>query len=187
MKAAVTAAGPTLIWINGAHGSGKTTVARRLVRACRGAWLLDPERIGFALQRSHGTCEDFRALPLWRAQSLEAALAAAGEGTERFAIVPMALAEPDWFDEIVGELRRRGVQVHHFSLLAAPATLRRRLRWRLDWPASRRWALARIDRFEALRQPAFAVQIETDGRQVAAIVREIVGHLPAELAARFGL
>ncbi|HYD12165.1 MAG TPA: AAA family ATPase [Allosphingosinicella sp.] len=181
----MTGTDPMLIWLNGAYGSGKTTIARRLVRSCPGAWLLDPERIGFALRRRREVGEDFRALPAWRAQTLAAALAAAEGGAERLAIVPMALAEPDWFDEIVGDLRRWGVRVHHFSLLATPETLRRRLRRRLDWPASRRWALARVECFEALRQPGFAVQIETDGRPVEAIVREIVGQLPADLAGRF--
>ena len=177
---------PRLIWLNGAFGSGKTTVARRLVRACPGAWLLDPERIGFRLRRTEPTGDDFRALPQWRAQTLEAVLAAAREWPERLAIVPMALADPVWFEEIVGGLRRQGVAVHHFSLLASLETLRRRLRWRLDWPASRRWALARTGDFEALREPEFAVQVGTDGKSVDAIVREIVGHLPPELAARFG-
>lgn len=181
----MTSAVPTLIWLNGAHGSGKTTVARRLVRSCPGAWLLDPEQIGFRLRRIPEAGDDFRAMPQWRTETLAAALAAAGEWPERVAIVPMALPEPGWFDEIVGGLRRRGVHVHHFSLLAAPETLRRRLRWRLDRPSSRRWALARIDRFEALRQPGFARQVETDGRSVEAVAGEILAHLPVELAARF--
>ena len=182
----MTPTDPQLIWLNGAFGSGKTSVARRLVRACPGAWLLDPEKIGFRLRRTERDGDDFRALPQWRAGTLEAALAAAQDWPERLAIVPMALAEPGWFDEIVGGLRRRGVAVHHFSLLASPETLRRRLRWRLDWPASRRWALARTGDFEALREPRFAVQVETDGKAVERIAREIVAQLPAELADRFG-
>ena len=183
----MTGSSPTLIWLNGAFGSGKTSVAKRLVRASAGAWLLDPERIGFALRRADPALRgrDFQDLPEWRELTLTAALAAAEAWPERLAVVPMALVEHDRFDGIVGELRRRGVAVHHFSLLAGAETLRRRLRWRLDWPSSRRWALAQIGRFEALRQPEYAVQVETDGRSLAAIAREIVACLPDEVAACF--
>jgi predicted kinase len=178
---------PTLIWLNGAFGSGKTSVAKRLVRACSQAWLLDPERIGFELRRTMPETRgrDFQELPRWQELTLQAAQQAAEAWPERPAIVPMALVDPDRFDGIVGELRRRGVAVHHFSLLASPETLRRRLRWRLDRPASRRWALAQIGRFELLREPPYAVHVETDGRKVAAIAGEIVARLPAEVAARF--
>ena len=178
---------PTLIWLNGAFGSGMTSLARRLVGASRDAWLLDPEEIGFRLRRAMpGTADrDFQTLPLWRDQVLETALAAAAEWPTRLAIVPMALPEHDRFDAIVGELRRRGVAVHHFSLLATPDTLRRRLRWRLDWPRSRRWAVDQIDRFAALRGPDFAIQIETDGRSRDEVVRAVLAHLPPEVAGRF--
>jgi predicted kinase len=178
---------PTLIWINGAFGSGKTTVARRLVAACPEAWLLDPEEIGFMLRRimPWTAGQDFQTLPLWRKLTLESGLAAAGAWPERIAVVAMALVEPDRFDNIIGELRRRGVAVHHFSLLASPETLRRRLRWRLDRPASRRWARDQIERFEGLRQPDYAVHVETDGRAVADVVRDIVAQLPPDLAGRF--
>ncbi len=178
---------PTLIWLNGAFGSGKTSVARRLVAASVTAWLLDPEQIGFTLRKlmPWRAGEDFQTLPLWRSLTLEAALAAAAEWPRRLAIVPMALPERDRFDAIVGELRRRGVAVHHFSLLAAPATLRRRLRWRLDWPRSRRWALDQIDRFEALHASEFAVQVKTDRLGREEVARAIVAQLPADVAARF--
>jgi hypothetical protein len=183
----MTKQAPTLIWLNGAFGSGKTSLARRLVAASRDAWLLDPEEIGFRLRRAMpGTADpDFQTLPLWRELVLESALAAAAEWPARFAIVPMALPEHDRFDAIVGELRRRGVAVHHFSLLATPDTLRRRLRWRLDWPRSRRWALDQMDRFEGLRGPEFAIQIETDGRSRDQVVRTVMAHLPPEVAGRF--
>jgi len=175
---------PTLIWLNGAFGSGKTSLARRLVAASRRAWLLDPEKIGFMLTRQMPSSgdRDFQTLPAWRELAVQAALAAAAEWPGRLAIVPMALPERERFDAIVGELRRRGVTVHHFSLLAAPATLRRRLRWRLDWPRSRRWALAQIERFESLREPGFATQIETDLRSRDEVVREIVAELPPDVA-----
>ena len=183
----MTRLAPTLIWLNGAFGSGKTSVAKRLVRACPGAWLLDPEQIGFTLRRADPSLRavDFQTLPDWQEMTLRAALDAATQWPERLAIVPLALVEPDRFDAIIGELRRRGVTVHHFSLLAAAKTLRRRLRWRLDWPASRRWALAQIDRFEALRGPAYARHVETDGRAMADVVHEIVTKLPPELASVF--
>ena len=178
---------PILIWLNGAFGSGKTSLARRLVAASGGAWLLDPEEIGFRLRRAmpETADRDFQTLPRWRELVLEAALAAAAEWPARLAIVPMALPESDRFDAIVGELRRRGVTVHHFSLLASPGTLRRRLRWRLDWPRSRRWALDQIDRFESLRGPDFAIQVETDRRTRDEVARAVVGRLPPEVAIRF--
>ena len=178
---------PTLIWLNGAFGSGKTSVAKRLVRACAGAWLLDPERIGFELRRTmpEARGRDFQELPRWQELTLQAAQQAAEAWPERPAIVPMALVDPDRFDGIVGELRRRGVAVHHFSLLASAETLRRRLRWRLDWPSSRRWALARIGQFEALHGPDFAVHVETDGRGLDEIARQIADRLPPAAATRF--
>ena len=183
----MTEQGPTLIWLNGAFGSGKTSLARRLVAAADTAWLLDPEQIGFRLRRSMPGIagQDFQTLPRWRELVLEAALAAAAEWPARLAIVPMALPEEDRFDAIIGELRRRGVTVHHFSLLATPATVRRRLCWRLDWPRSRRWALAQIDRFAALRRPEFAIQVETDDRSKDEIARAVVAQLPSDVAARF--
>lgn len=177
-----------IIWINGAFGAGKTGVARYLVKRSHGGWLFDPERIGFMIRRllPWTRAMDFQALPLWRTLCVEALAEAVRARPERVAIVPMAIVEPAIFDEIMVALRERGIAVHHFSLLASPDTLARRIRRQLDWPASRRWRFANIERCAVLRRPEYATHVETDGRTIAAIAAEILGHLPAEVRARLG-
>jgi len=176
-----------IIWINGAFGSGKTSVARHLAGRCADVFLLDPEQIGFMLRRLlPWTREvDFQTLTLWRQMTVQAILAAAGADSKRLPIVPMALVEPDYFDEIVGSLRREGVAVHHFSLLASPDTLRRRIRWRLDRPHSKRWARESIDRCAVLAADRFGIHIETDRLRIPEVAAEIVRRLPPPLRARF--
>jgi hypothetical protein len=42
-----------LLWINGPFGGGKTHVAAELTHRLPGAWVADPELVGFGL---HGMC-----------------------------------------------------------------------------------------------------------------------------------
>jgi chloramphenicol 3-O-phosphotransferase len=170
-----------VIWINGAFGAGKTSIARRIAVLRPDALLFDPEQIGFLLRRLlplEGIA-DFQDRPLWRALTVrlitEAEATAIGP-----VIVPMTLVNRGYFDEVVGGLRRSGVALHHFTLTASPAILRRRLRRRLAWPASRRWALARVEPCAAaLADPIFAVQVDTEGRKVAEIAADILARAGA--------
>jgi hypothetical protein len=166
-----------VIWINGAFGAGKTRVARRLVALRPDAWLFDPERIGFMLRSlwPGGGPGDFQDLPLWRQLTVATLAEAAHRNPGRVAVVPMTLVNHAYFREIMDGLAEKKVDVRHFTLLASPATLRRRIRWRLDRPASKRWALAQIERCTAaLADPGFAVHVTTDARSVAAIAQEIL-------------
>lgn len=170
------------IWLNGAHGAGKTSVARRLAGARPGLRLVDPEQIGFMLRRlwPGGGPADFQDLPAWRALTRDTLRALAEDPHVEDLVVPMTLAKPGHFQEIVGGLRAAGVDVRHFTLTASPATLRRRLRWRLDWPASRRWALSRIEPCHAaLQDDLFRTHVETDGRRVGEIAGDILGRVSA--------
>jgi hypothetical protein len=165
-----------VIWINGAFGAGKTKVAGRLAALRGGARLLDPERIGFMLRRLLPTdgVDDFQDLPIWRELTVRIVREAAAVSAAPL-IVPMTLADPAIFEEVIGGLRASGVDLRHFTLTASPATLRRRLRRRLDWPASRRWAMARAEACAAaLAGPAFAEHVDTEDRSVAEIATEIL-------------
>jgi hypothetical protein len=168
-----------IIWLNGAFGAGKTKVARRIVALRPEAVLFDPEQIGFLLRRLLPVAGDFQDLKLWRELTVRL-LREAEAGANGLVIVPMTIANPSYFEELVGGLRAGGVALRHFTLVASPATLRRRLRWRLDWPSSRRWALARAEPYAAaLAAPMFAEHVDTQGRNVAAIAADILARVQA--------
>ncbi|MEA3035823.1 MAG: hypothetical protein QOH04_1588 [Sphingomonadales bacterium] len=171
-----------LIWINGAHGAGKTSVARKLAALRANAFVIDPEQIGFMLRRiwPGGGPPDFQDLPAWRELTVAALGAAAAERPEATLIVPMTLASLLYHGEIVGGLRARGVDLRHFTLVASPATLRHRIRRRLDWPRSKRWALSRVDPCSAaLEDTAFADHVPTDGLGIAGVAAEIMRRVEA--------
>jgi hypothetical protein len=171
-----------LIWINGAFGAGKTTVASKLVASLPGYLQFDPEQLGFLLRKYFPTEQqktDFRKLKLWRHLTVETAAGLISE-TSRSLVVPMSLIWPQDLNYIIDRLTSNGIEVHHFSLVAKPETLRRRLIRRLAKPSSTLWALRQIDEcVKALSSPDFATHIEVDARSPGAIRDEILAHLDA--------
>lgn len=172
-----------LVWLNGAHGAGKTSVARAIAERRPGCWLLDPEQIGFILRKAWPAPmpDDFKELPVWRQLTLTMLRVAAAERPDELILVPMTLAEPEHFREIVGALGQTGVSLRHFTLAAEPATLRRRLRRRLDWPGSRNWALARVDSVSrALSDEIFATHVATDQLTIEEVAEMVLALLDRE-------
>lgn len=85
-----------LVWIDGAFGVGKTTVAKALARRWPAALTFDPEQLGFMLRRivpPDLRTRDFQDMQLWR-QLVRQTAAGLIEHYERPLIVPMALPAP---------------------------------------------------------------------------------------------
>ena len=170
-----------LIWINGAFGAGKTQTAHELHRRTADTRVSDPEVLGFALGKMlpPGTFDDFQDIPQWRSgvvDTLQQADAAAAGPV----IVPMTILRGDYFDEIVGGLRTRGVDVRHYALTATPETLRKRLRSRLSTLRGHEdtWALSNIDRcVSALATERYAAHVPTDELSTDEVVEWIAGDL----------
>jgi len=170
-----------LIWINGAFGSGKTQTAHELQRRLQRAQVVDPELLGLALRKMlpAQSREDFQDLPQWRAGVLTT-LVQAETSFDGPVIVPMTIVRDDYFDQIIGGLRARGIDLRHYSLIATSATLRRRLRQRSGYMLARlagrdeTWALRQIDRcVDVLDGERYASQIATDERPIDEVVETI--------------
>ncbi|MET4782953.1 AAA family ATPase [Glaciihabitans sp. UYNi722] len=168
-----------LIWINGAFGAGKTHTAFELMRRLSGAHIADPELPGFALHRMlpPAARSDFQNLPQWRSAIVDT-LQQAEEAHLGPVLVPMTIVRDDYFDEIIGSLRSRGVDLRHYALTASPETLLRRLSTRIAFLRTglRRetWAVEQIPRcVAALAQDRYAAHVDTDHRSTDEVVEWI--------------
>jgi hypothetical protein len=167
-----------VIWINGAFGVGKTTLATLLVRRLMGAFLLDPEPLGAVLRDrltpAAARPSDYQDLALWRSFTREAILTAT-ESTPTV-VVPMTLARPQYHDEIVGALRAR-VPLLQFTLTASRDTILERDSGRPD--GDRDWVEQHVDRVvAALADERYAMHLDAERHspeELAAIVLASVG------------
>lgn len=170
-----------LIWVNGAFGAGKTQTAHELHRRLPDSHVADPEVLGFAIRKMvpRPAWVDFQDLPQWRS-SVGETLRQADAASAGPVIVPMTIVREDYFEEIVGGLRRSGVDVRHYALVAAPETLRRRLDSRLSSLGGRlvggseTWAMEQIPRcVAALTGEHYATHIPTDDLSTDEVVEWI--------------
>ena len=163
-----------LLWINGPCGVGKTATAFELNRRLPGSVVCDPAHVGYGMRRMlppllrHGFWQD---IPAWRHAVLEL-LRVTLAGHSGPVIAPMTLLNPSHFQEIIGSLRDDGIQLHHFALLAEPATVIRRLRARSlgREPRTQPWQTEVLDEWlEQLHRPEFAQHVHTDHMTVAQV------------------
>jgi hypothetical protein len=162
-----------LLWINGPFGGGKTATACELNRRLPGSVVCDPEHVGFGMRRMLPTAlrGNFQDLPAWRHSVVEL-LRLTLAGYDGPVIVPMTLVDSGYFREVIGSLREDGFAVRHFTLLAEPATVRRRLGRRSLGTEVRRgsWAVEHLgEHLQRLGAPEFAAHIHTDRLTVAQV------------------
>lgn len=141
-----------IVWVNGAFGSGKTT----LVDVMRPRWpevlVHDPEMVGYVLRKIvEVPTGDFQDLRLWRRQVADLAVGLVEE-YRRPVLVPMTLVNPGYLGEIFGALKDAGIDVHHFFLKVSREVLEQRIDGRTFTPDNpeqdekvRRWCKERIE------------------------------------------
>ncbi len=170
-----------IIFINGAFGAGKTTIAELLVQRIPNSLLYDPEIVGMGLRyivQPIVQFDDFQDLPPWRPLVVETArqlLKTFG----RTLIVPMTLWNKAYFMEIMDGLRTFEPQLFHFCLAASEVTLRKRLQERPSSLQAYAWGCERIERcVAAFQDDMFAIQLPTDERTPEQLVEEIFSRVP---------
>jgi AAA domain len=117
-----------MIWINGAFGAGKTTLAEELHRRLPEALAFDPEYVGFILTRwvPKPPSGDFQDIALWRKLVAEFAIGMAAEYGQPL-IIPMTLVNPAYREEIFGPITKAGERILHVFLDVPVGELRRRI------------------------------------------------------------
>ncbi|MGH3201269.1 MAG: AAA family ATPase [Streptosporangiaceae bacterium] len=160
-----------IIWLNGAFGSGKTTLTEELHRRLPDAVIFDPEHVGYVLTLAvPAPTGDFQDLPSWRHLVIAHALT-----LRRFhaatLIVPMTLVNRQYFDEIIGTLREAGEKVVHVFLDVPADILESRIRAQVVVPgdperdeSNRQFRLKNIGRCVAAakEQPEDTVMLRSD-------------------------
>jgi hypothetical protein len=173
-----------LIWLNGTFGVGKTSLAFEMQALHPNALIFDPEEIGFGLRRAHKPMPngDFQDIPLWR-ELVCVSLEHLAKNKTCPIIIPMTLVNPIYFQEIIGELRTRGVDVRHFALIATSQAIKRRLHRRGD--GRNQFALQNLQRnVEALQNPIFTKQISTDHVPLETLARDLLQQLDLPIIER---
>ncbi|MGW5481789.1 AAA family ATPase [Streptomyces sp. NPDC004008] len=141
-----------IVWVNGAFGSGKTTLVQELRPRWPEALVYDPEMVGFVLREIVDVpTGDFQDLRLWRRQVADLAVGLVEE-YRRPVLVPMTLVNPGYVGEVFGVLKDAGIEVHHFFLKVSREELEKRIEGRIFFPDDpertervRRWCKDRIE------------------------------------------
>jgi hypothetical protein len=149
---------PALVWLNGAFGAGKSSVAAELQTRGDGVVVFDPEQVGFLLRGIVPVpTGDFQDLPPWR--ELVVATAVSLHRHSRSTIVaPMTVLRRTYLHEILSGLHAHGVDVLQVLLDAPDAELRRRITRDTTLPTrdgiaerSTQWRLAKLDDYVTAR------------------------------------
>jgi hypothetical protein len=150
----------------------------------------DPELVGYFLRRvvPDAPTGDFQDLPIWRTLVASVALAL----DEHYAvplIVPMTIVNPDYFTQILDQLRARELEVHTFALMVSAGELRQRITNQIMNPDDavddqriRQWRLDEVVRcVVGFTGDCLGTPIANQGRTVYEVVSDILGRLPPEL------
>lgn len=168
-----------IIWLNGAFGSGKSTVAQILTEKIGKSYIYDPEEVGFFLwdvfpeeMKRKG---NFQHIPLWRDFNFRILryISSQYDGT---VIVPMTIYTPEYYGEIIGHLAADGICLRHFILDAEKETLLKRLMQRGESEDS--WAARHIDIcLKAFAEDIKDEKIRTDDISAEEVADEILRRL----------
>lgn len=174
-----------ILWINGAFGAGKTTIAFELNRRMINSFVYDPENAGdFIRQNTPAAFSkvDFQDIPMWREinYSMLKMLVEKCTGT---IIVPMTLVNPEYFNEIITRLREDDIEVKHFILYATRESLEKNLKKRSQGNLEKeKFALDSIDRcIFSYDNYIKDTKIFVDGKTVIEVADEILEKNSASL------
>lgn len=159
-----------VVWINGAYGSGKTSVAARLAELVPGVVRFDPELLGSMLRRlpELPQPDDYQELPLWRELVVSTLTTMAAHVTGPL-VVPMTVVDSRYYRETIEALSAR-FRLDCYFLDVPVEVLIDRITAQVQFAddrardeTARRWRLAQVERCIGARAALPAEVMVLDG------------------------
>lgn len=170
-----------IVWINGAYGAGKSTVAQLLDARLEESYIFDPEEVGNCVRERKPASlwkDDFQDYPSWR-QATYLLLKELYEMYEGMVLVPMTVLNRSYLEETVGRLEGEGIPVLHFILLADKEQLVSRIKKRGEDEDC--WCMRQIDRCVGiLGKEIRGIPLDTNGREPEAVAQEMISCIQRE-------
>lgn len=168
-----------IVWISGAFGSGKTTVAALLAKKMHHAHVYDPEQVGYFLWDVFPTVlkrkGNFQHIPMWWDFNYQI-LQYIAQQYDGDLIVPMTIYNRQYYDEIIERLRADQIEVRHFILMAEKKTIIQRLAQRGETADG--WAAQHIDIcLQAFHNDIPYEKIDTENRSTEEVASEMIRRL----------
>ncbi|URZ88296.1 AAA family ATPase [Floricoccus penangensis] len=167
-----------IIWLNGAFGAGKTTIAEILNKKIPNSYLYDPEEIGDFFRHNLPKSiqkDDFQKYEEWRAWNFHI-LKKLNDEYEGHVIVPMTLYKKASFEQIIGRLRKENIDIRHFILEVDRDQILKRLSSRSE--GLQEWGANRLDDINrCFEKMTHEERIKNDGRKPIETADEIIERL----------
>jgi len=168
-----------ILWINGAFGSGKSSVADEINKRLSKSFIYDPEQIGYFLWNNFPDelkrKGNFQHMPIWREFNYKILKHITANYTG-VVITPMTIYVKQYYDEIIENLRSDGIIVKHFILSASKQTIINRLIEREA--AVDGWEYQHIDVcLNAFEAEISEHKIDTESKCIVEISSEIISLL----------
>lgn len=143
---------PTVVWINGAFGVGKSTTALHVALQNPQLHFFDPEWVGYMLRANlHGVeFDNFQDLPAWRNLVPPVAHQISLHVNRDLLAVQTVLKENYW-SELHNGLTAEGFDIVHVLLDCDESELRKRIENDTADEQAKPWRLGHIDEFLAAR------------------------------------
>lgn len=165
-----------IIWLSGAYGVGKSTLAEAMAAKMDNAMIFDAEEVGNAVRENYPNCPYgyiFEDYPLW-GEFCYMLLKDIHERFHKDILVPMTLVRKE-SDGIIEKLNRDGIETHLVILEASYRTIHDRILARGEEEGC--WCMENIEPARSGSAALPGIHIQTDERTVDELVNIVFGKL----------
>lgn len=169
-----------IIWISGAYGVGKSTLAEALAERLEHSFIFDAEEVGNAVRGNYPDCPYgyiFEDYPLW-SEFCYRLLKDIHDTFQKNILVPMTLVRGASYEKIIRTLSRDGIETHFIVLEASYESVHDRILARGEEEGC--WCMENIEMARGASAVLPGIHIDTDGRNVEELAGIVLNEITAK-------